>query len=85
MRPRSLILACAVAVCALGLFATPAEAGDCRKRYKHHHNYCRGGGDYGYYRPVRYYQPVRYVEAPYYYQAPAFQIGFAFGGGRHCR
>ena len=75
----------AAIVGAFALFATPAEAGDCRKK-RHHHGYYRGGGgDYGYYQPRRYYRP-RYVRyQPYYYQQPFFQIGFAFGGNRNCR
>jgi hypothetical protein len=90
----SLTLSIAAVVGAFALFATPAEAGGRKKCHRHnHHNYYRGGGyDYGYYerqyyRPrYRYYQPVRYIDAPYYYYpGPAFQIGFAFGGGRHCR
>ena len=74
-----------VAIVGAFLFATPAEAGDIRKR--HYHGYNRGGwNDYGYYQPRRYYRPryVRYYQPRYYAPPPFFQIGFAFGGNRNC-
>ncbi|MGB9275288.1 MAG: hypothetical protein WCC08_08650 [Terrimicrobiaceae bacterium] len=86
MKARSLILSM-VAIVGAFLFATPAEAGDCRRK-RHHHGYNRGGwNDYGYYQPRRYYRPryVRYYQPRYYAPPPFFQIGFAFGGNRNCR
>ena len=82
----------AAIVGAFSLFATPAEAGDCRKNETattvgNDYGYNRGGWNgYGYYQPRRYYRPryVRYYQ-PYYYQPPFFQIGFAFGGNGNCR
>ena len=88
---RSLKLLMAAIVGAFALSAASVEAGDGRKRHKQHRNYYRGGADYGYYRPVRhhrpvrYHRPVRFVRTPVYVPLPAFQIGFAFGGGGHCR
>ncbi|HEY5704898.1 MAG TPA: hypothetical protein VIS96_04925 [Terrimicrobiaceae bacterium] len=88
MKAHSLTLSVAAVAGALALFATPAEAGDCKKSRKHHHHdyYGRGWNDHGYYQRARYYepryyQPVRYAPAPVYYQRPAFQVGFVFGGG----
>ncbi len=89
MRAHSLTLSVAAAFGALALFATPAEAGGCRKHHKHYKN-CYSRNDYGYYprarhyEPRYYYQPVRYVPAPVYYN-PGFQIGFVFGGNGYGR
>ena len=88
MKAHSLALSVAAVAGAFALFATPAEAGGCRKHHNHYNNNCYRGdwNRSGYYQPVRYYRPVRYVDAPYYYQRPAFQIGFVFGGnGGYCR
>ena len=79
-----------VAIVGAFLFATPAEAGDCRKKRYYRggndYGYYRGGNDYGYYQPRRYYRPryVRYYQPRYYAPPPFFQIGFAFGGNRNC-
>ena len=86
MKAHSLALSLA-AIGVFAVFATPAEAGGCRKHHRITNDNCyRGGLEYdGYYQQSSYATAAttgraRYVAARYYTAFHrTFQIGFVFG------